>query len=347
MFCEGVTAKGLKCGKKTQYGETYCKRHEHQSEDNNIIDTYEKKLTLFNNIPNSCDCFHVLKSFEDENTFTKREFIKICKERLRKGKLKDNDSEKKKILEEEFPMFSIYFKLVKFKYTDPKESFIEKCTIFFNSLKLISTYEKKIMIIKPLLLKHEYKIDINEYISTIINNLNKENSLLEGDFIKACNKIINAELLKIKNVIITTDAQKMKIISFSLNEWSKDIKYKKLFLTLDQNTLKNKILEIYKFHNSYTADSLLSKIKYGISIELDKKLIFEPKPILSHYISPYSILGVKYSDSEKDIRTQWKKLMIINHPDKNPDNKDEFTKKAQTINEAYVKIMEIHNNRKV
>ena len=59
----------------------------------------------------------------------------------------------------------------------------------------------------------------------------------------------------------------------------------------------------------------------------------------------YDILGISKDASEDEIKKSYRKLAIKWHPDKNPDNKDEFTKKTQTINEAYVKIMEIHNRK--
>ncbi len=45
----------------------------------------------------------------------------------------------------------------------------------------------------------------------------------------------------------------------------------------------------------------------------------------------YSILGVNKNATNEEIRSSYKKLALINHPDKNPDKADEF----KMINEAY------------
>jgi curved DNA-binding protein CbpA len=49
----------------------------------------------------------------------------------------------------------------------------------------------------------------------------------------------------------------------------------------------------------------------------------------------YDVLGVKTDASDSDLKKAYHKLSIKWHPDKNPDNKEEATKKFQEISEAY------------
>ena len=49
----------------------------------------------------------------------------------------------------------------------------------------------------------------------------------------------------------------------------------------------------------------------------------------------YEILGINRNASEDDIKKAYKKLAIINHPDKNPDNQEEAEKKFKEIAGAY------------
>ena len=49
----------------------------------------------------------------------------------------------------------------------------------------------------------------------------------------------------------------------------------------------------------------------------------------------YGILGVSKSADEKEIRKAYKKAAVKWHPDRNPDNKEEATKKFKEISEAY------------
>ena len=49
----------------------------------------------------------------------------------------------------------------------------------------------------------------------------------------------------------------------------------------------------------------------------------------------YDLLGISPDADDKAIKKAYKKLSIKWHPDKNPNNKDEATKKFQEITEAY------------
>jgi DnaJ-class molecular chaperone len=49
----------------------------------------------------------------------------------------------------------------------------------------------------------------------------------------------------------------------------------------------------------------------------------------------YGILGVAKDASQSDIKKAYRNLAIINHPDKNPDNKEHATEKFKDISEAY------------
>jgi len=49
----------------------------------------------------------------------------------------------------------------------------------------------------------------------------------------------------------------------------------------------------------------------------------------------YEILGVKKGATADELKKAYRKLAIQNHPDKHPDQKDEYEKKFKEINEAY------------
>ena len=55
----------------------------------------------------------------------------------------------------------------------------------------------------------------------------------------------------------------------------------------------------------------------------------------------YDILGVDKNASEKDIKTQYRKLAIKYHPDKNKDDKD-AEEKFKEISEAYETLSDKH-----
>jgi DnaJ-class molecular chaperone len=48
-----------------------------------------------------------------------------------------------------------------------------------------------------------------------------------------------------------------------------------------------------------------------------------------------SILGVSIESSEQEIKKCYIKLAMAHHPDNNPDNQEEATKKFQEISNAY------------
>lgn len=52
-------------------------------------------------------------------------------------------------------------------------------------------------------------------------------------------------------------------------------------------------------------------------------------------MDPYKILGVNKDASQEEIRKSYLKLAMKYHPDKNPNNTEETTKKFKQINEAY------------
>lgn len=60
----------------------------------------------------------------------------------------------------------------------------------------------------------------------------------------------------------------------------------------------------------------------------------------------YKILEVNRSASVSDIKKAYRRLALKWHPDKNPDNQDEATKKFKEISEAY-EVLSDEKKRKV
>lgn len=60
----------------------------------------------------------------------------------------------------------------------------------------------------------------------------------------------------------------------------------------------------------------------------------------------YKILEVNRSASVADIKKAYRRLALKWHPDKNPDNQDEATKKFKEISEAY-EVLSDEKKRKV
>ena len=51
--------------------------------------------------------------------------------------------------------------------------------------------------------------------------------------------------------------------------------------------------------------------------------------------SYYEVLEISPDANFEDVRKAYKRLCLKNHPDKNPENTEEATKKMQEIGEAY------------
>lgn len=60
----------------------------------------------------------------------------------------------------------------------------------------------------------------------------------------------------------------------------------------------------------------------------------------------YKILEVNRSASVAEIKKAYRRLALKWHPDKNPDNQDEATKKFKEISEAY-EVLSDEKKRKV
>lgn len=60
----------------------------------------------------------------------------------------------------------------------------------------------------------------------------------------------------------------------------------------------------------------------------------------------YDILGVQSNVNDNELKKAYRKLSMKYHPDRNPDNKDEATKKFQEISEAY-SILSDNEKRKI
>lgn len=66
----------------------------------------------------------------------------------------------------------------------------------------------------------------------------------------------------------------------------------------------------------------------------------------STMVDYYKILEVSRNASVADIKKAYRRLALKWHPDKNPDNQDEATKKFKEISEAY-EVLSDEKKRKV
>jgi len=65
---------------------------------------------------------------------------------------------------------------------------------------------------------------------------------------------------------------------------------------------------------------------------------------ISHSVkaTPYEILGVHPNADENTIKAAYRKLAILWHPDKNPNNQEEAEDKFKEINQAYEKLTQVN-----
>ena len=90
-------------------------------------------------------------------------------------------------------------------------------------------------------------------------------------------------------------------------------------------------------------------------INLDQKVfvklrrIFTPKPISPKLAHCYEVLGVPQDADLAEIKTKWKKLIVLHHPDKlvdaSPKEREAATAKMTEINLAYQEIVKIKSKR--
>ena len=59
----------------------------------------------------------------------------------------------------------------------------------------------------------------------------------------------------------------------------------------------------------------------------------------------YSVLGLDKNASSEDIKRSFKKLAKKWHPDKNPNNPEEATKKFKEVSEAYKVLVDEEKRR--
>jgi DnaJ-class molecular chaperone len=76
---------------------------------------------------------------------------------------------------------------------------------------------------------------------------------------------------------------------------------------------------------------------------------FTPKPINKKLKAHYDVLGVSYDADLNEIKSTWKKLIVIYHPDKLTDASDEekkaATDKMAAINLAYQEIVKVKGKK--
>eukprot|EP00761_Pharyngomonas_kirbyi_P014049 gb/GECH01014079.1/.p1 GENE.gb/GECH01014079.1/~~gb/GECH01014079.1/.p1 ORF type:complete len:306 (+),score=104.55 gb/GECH01014079.1/:1-918(+) len=59
----------------------------------------------------------------------------------------------------------------------------------------------------------------------------------------------------------------------------------------------------------------------------------------------YEVLGLPYDATDKDIKRSYRRLALVWHPDKNPDNVEEATERFREVQTAYSVLIDPHERR--
>ena len=115
------------------------------------------------------------------------------------------------------------------------------------------------------------------------------------------------------------------------------------------------LFRIAKADENITKEEMKVLTKVAKIIDLDQrcfakmKCLFTPKPIDNKLAKFYDVLGVPYDANITEIKSRWKKLIVIYHPDKLAEASSEeikiATERMAEINLAYQEIMRIKSKK--
>ena len=380
MLCEGFLVNGKKCTNKAKKGHTFCGRHfpkftfvetptsfpssfpSKDEEGGEDILTEEEKLKIFNSIDNSEYFSHLFDNLKELN---KKDFLNECIKTIKENDIVDTPDKKTYFFNKFFPEYTSYTNKLINKLKNNNSftiiQFKNKCQLILSKIKFVSTYTEKCTIIKPFLEPFFYKININEYMSIVLNFFNKYVYIEEKYFISECKRIVKEEISKVKIEFLKTTDVIRKIINNCIidiknrNTYTDEYypgysaKINNRFFCDEIHTIINKSY-LFVNNSDLSYKTFCNLINSKIIIELDKlyKTSYNPPPqppppppkptnvLIAK--TPYQILEVNPKASNEEIKKQWRVLMMKYHPDKNPGNIDENTTKTQLINQAYEKI---------
>ncbi len=177
-------------------------------------------------------------------------------------------------------------------------------------------------------------------------------------------KISEKEKEVFKKLFAVKDKKGLRVLEIFENKLKHRANIEKYASVLEELTRDNENLKEVSLENLFKiagADGVIKHDEMEVLeqvaqvINLDEKTFtklkkqFTPKPINKKLKAHYDVLGVSYDADLDEIKSKWKKLIIIYHPDKLSDataeEKRVATEKMAAINLAYQEIVKIKGKR--
>lgn len=177
-------------------------------------------------------------------------------------------------------------------------------------------------------------------------------------------KISKKEKDVFRKLFAVKDVRKSRVLEIFENKQKRRGDIDKYAYILEELTRDNDNLKEISLENLFKiagADAVIKQDEMDLLervaqiINLDDKAFaklkkqFTPKPINKKLKAHYDVLGVSYDADLNEIKSTWKKLIVIYHPDKLTDASDEekkaVTDKMAAINLAYQEIVKVKGKK--
>ena len=177
-------------------------------------------------------------------------------------------------------------------------------------------------------------------------------------------KISEKEKEVFKKLFAVKDKKGLRVLEIFENKLKHRANIEKYASVLEELTRDNENLKEVSLENLFKiagADGVIKHDEMAVLeqvaqvINLDEKTFtklkkqFTPKPINKKLKAHYDVLGVSYDADLDEIKSKWKKLIVIYHPDKLLDASEEerkiATEKMAAINLAYQEIVKVKGKK--